>query len=459
MSSTAELSAVDIAGRADSPANRLEADLLPGDVRVTDNLTLLTERRQTANRFRITGLTRPDRTPPRVAIVHEWLESYAGSERVLEQLLTCFPQADLFAVVDFIPPEARGFLQGRQVRTTFIQHLPFARRMFRNYLGLMPLAIQQLDLSAYDLVISSNHAVAKGVITGPDQIHISYVHSPIRYAWDLQHRYLAQANLERGLRGMYARRLFARLREWDASTAHQVDHFIANSSYIARRIGKAYRRPATVIHPPADLDRFVPGSSKDDFFLLACRFVPYKCADLVVESFRMQPHRRLIVVGDGPDKPRVHAAARGAPNIEFAGVLPQPDLIRLMQRARAFVFAGEEDFGITFVEAQACNTPVIAFGRGGAADIVIQEPSGSPTGVLFDRQNPAAIAEAVDRFIEVEPHLGRDACRMNALRFSPERFRSEIRAFVDERMMEGPGHHPVQPPTHSYVPQRGLVAP
>lgn len=445
-----ELVPAETPDQVDFLEGRLQSRSSSGAPLLLDDVPLSAEQRQAAINSCIPGVVRAQSAAPRVAIVHEWLETYGGSERVLEQLLFCFPNADLYAVVDFMTPKEREFLQGRDVRTTFIQRLPLARRMFRNYLGLMPLAIQQLDLSGYDLVISSSHAVAKGVITGPDQIHISYVHSPIRYAWDLQHRYLAQANMERGLRGMYARWLFARLRVWDASTAHQVDHFVANSRYIARRIGKAYRRQATVIHPPADVNRFVPGSGKGDFFLLACRFVPYKRADLVVESFRMQPHHRLVVVGDGPDRARVHAAADGAPNIEFTGILPQAELLDLMQRARAFVFAGEEDFGITLVEAQACNTPVIAFGRGGAADIVVQEGAGSPTGVLFDRQDPSSIVGAVDRFIQLEPNLAKDACRINALRFSPERFRSEIRAFVDETLNEGPRYHPAR----TYVPQR-----
>jgi glycosyltransferase involved in cell wall biosynthesis len=368
----------------------------------------------------------------RVAIVHEWLDTYAGSERVLEQLLLCFPSADIFAVVDFMEEAERGFLQGRRVQTSFVQRLPFARRLFRHYLGLMPIAIQQLDLSGYDLVISSNHAVAKGVLTGPDQIHISYVHSPMRYVWDLQHQYLSQMGIDHGLKSMYARWLFGRLREWDVATAHQVDHFIANSNYIGRRIRRTYRREAMVIHPPVDVDRFFPDGNKEDFFLLACRFVPYKRADVVVESFAQQPHRRLVVVGDGPDAARVRAAARGAPNIELIGVVEQPALIKLMQRARAFVFAAEEDFGITLVEAQACGTPVIAYGHGGATDIVRTDASGWRTGLLFDRQDPDAVTEAIDQFDALEPRITGEACRMNALRFSEARFRSEIAGFVDQ---------------------------
>jgi glycosyltransferase involved in cell wall biosynthesis len=385
----------------------------------------------------LTAVAAP-RLPPtrvaglRVAIVHEWLETYAGSERVLEQLLLCFPSADVFAVVDFIDDSERAFLRGRRVQTSFVQRLPFARRHFRHYLGLMPIAIQQLDLSGYDLVISSNHAVAKGVLTGPDQVHVSYVHSPMRYAWDLQHQYLSQTGMDRGLKGMYARWLFGRLRLWDVATAHQVDHFLANSNYIARRIRRTYRRDARVIYPPVDIDRFLPNGPKEEFFLLACRFVPYKRAEVVVESFAHRRDRRLVVAGDGPDAERVRAAARGAPNVEFIGHVDQRALIDLMQRARAFVFAAEEDFGITLVEAQACGTPVIAFGRGGATDIVVTEEAEWPTGLLFDRQDPDAVSEAVGRFERLEPQITSDSCRMNALRFSEARFRTEIGGFVDQ---------------------------
>ncbi len=381
------------------------------------------------------------RTDLRVAIVHEWLDAYAGSERVLEQLLHCFPNADLFAVADFMEGPDREFLRGRTVRTSFIQRLPFARRCFRHYLGLMPLAIQQLDVSGYDLVISSNHAVAKGALTGPDQVHISYVHSPMRYVWDLQHQYLSQAGLDRGLKGLYARWLFARLRQWDVSSAHHVDHFVANSQYIARRIRKAYRREANVIHPPVDIDCFTLKADKEDFYLLACRFVPYKRADVVVESFARQSRRRLVVVGDGAERARVLATARGARNIDFRGTVPRGELINLMQRARAFVFAAEEDFGITLVEAQACGTPVIAYGRGGAADIVIPEDAAHPTGVLFDRQDADAVTEAVERFESFEHSITAENCRANAVRFSQSRFRAEITNLVADLLSRSSVYH------------------
>jgi glycosyltransferase involved in cell wall biosynthesis len=373
----------------------------------------------------------------KIAIVHEWLETYAGSERVLEQLLHCFPQADVFAVVDFLPESERGFLKGKEIRTSFVQKMPFAKRLFRKYLGLMPVAVQQLDVSDYDLIISSNHAVAKGVLTGPDQIHISYIHSPMRYAWDLQHQYLKQGGLETGIRSAYARWLLGRLRQWDVCSANGVDYFVANSSYIARRIGKAYRRQAAVIHPPVDTDAFAFAPGKKDFYLLACRFVPYKRADVVVECFARDPRRRLIVVGDGPDRAQVQSAARGARNIEFRGTVARCELINLMQRARGFVFAAEEDFGIAMVEAQACGTPVIAFGHGGARDIVVPPGKPDPTGVLFDSQTADSVSGALTEFEALGPLISSDACRVNAQRFSQERFRQQITAFVEHAVSIG----------------------
>ena len=368
----------------------------------------------------------------RVALVHEWLESYAGSERVLEQLIACFPQADLFALVDFVPKAARRFLAGKPVRTSFIQRLPLSRRLFRNYVGLMPLAIEQFDMSGYDVVISSNHAVAKGVITGPDQVHISYVHSPMRYAWDLQAQYLRQSRLERGLKGAYARWLLHRLRGWDARSANGVDLFLANSSYIARRIRKVYRRDAVVVHPPVDIDCFAPDPAAQRMrYLVSSRLVPYKRVDLLAQAFAAMPNRQLTIIGDGPESAAVQAAAAGAANIEVLAPVSQSELIRLMQNARAFIFAAEEDFGITMVEAQACGTPVIAFGRGGACDIVVDIGHDQPTGVLFAEQTVESIVNAVERFETVSETVTTNACRRNALRFSRSAFEDAIHHVVD----------------------------
>lgn len=380
----------------------------------------------------------PEQKTMRVAIVHEWLEHYAGSERVLEQLLIMYPQAALFAIVDFMPGAERVMLGGRRVQTTFIQNLPLARKYFRYYLGLMPIAIEQLDLSGFDLVISSNHAVAKGVITGPDQVHVCYVHSPMRYAWDMQAAYLRQGRMEGGARGLYARWLLHRLRNWDVRSAAGVDAFVANSSYIARRIMKVYRREATVVYPPVDIARFDgPEQPRDDAYVVISRMVPYKRIDLVVEAFRRMPQRILHVAGDGPERERIRKVAGDAPNIVFRGRVSDAEVLAMMRRARAFVFAGEEDFGIAMVEAQACGTPLIVFGRGGACDIVRGEdaPDG-PTGVLFAQQDADAIIDAVERFEGMQARITPQACRINARRFSREAFRQAMFRVVERAMQD-----------------------
>jgi glycosyltransferase involved in cell wall biosynthesis len=366
----------------------------------------------------------------KVAIIHDWLVVYAGAERVLEQLVNAFPEADIFSVVEFLPDDMKRFIQHKPIKTSFIQHLPFAKKKYRSYLPLMPLAVEQFDLSGYDLVISSSHAVAKGVITGPDQLHISYVHSPMRYAWDLQHQYLGRSGLDRGMKGWLTKWLLHRMRLWDSRTANGVDCFIANSRFIARRINKVYRRESTVIYPPVDLAAFPFHEKKEDFYLAASRMVPYKRVDLIVEAFSAMPDKKLVVVGDGPDYPRIKR--RAGRNITFLGYQPGGVLSEYMQKARAFVFSAEEDFGITLVEAQACGTPVITYGRGGALETIRGMDDEKPTGMFFAEQSPIAIADAVRRFEAEGGRILTRACRENALRFSVERFNGEFRRFVDE---------------------------
>ncbi|AOJ06454.1 glycosyltransferase family 4 protein [Burkholderia mayonis] len=366
--------------------------------------------------------------PLRVAIVHDWLVTYAGAERVLEQIVACFPDADLFSLVDFL--DDRTFLRGKPVTTSFIQTLPYARTKYRSYLPLMPLAIEQLDVSAYDLVISSSHAVAKGILTGPDQVHVSYVHSPIRYAWDLQHQYLEQSQLTRGVKSAVARLILHYIRNWDVRTSNSVDRFVANSAFIARRIHKVYQRDAAVVFPPVDVDAFTLSAHKDDFYLSASRMVPYKKIDLIVEAFAQMPERRLVVIGDGPDMRKIRAKA--APNVEIMGYQPFSVLQDRMRRAKAFVFAAEEDFGISVVEAQACGTPVIAFGKGGALETVRDAASHErPTGVFFDEQSARAIVDAVDDFERAPGRFEPEDCRANAERFSAAHFRRRFVAQID----------------------------
>jgi glycosyltransferase involved in cell wall biosynthesis len=246
--------------------------------------------------------------------------------------------------VDFLDEEKRGFIQNKPVTTTFIQKLPFAKTKFRQYLPLMPLAIEQLDLSTYDLIISSSHAVAKGVLTSPNQLHISYVHSPIRYAWDLQHQYLKESNLEKGFKSWMARWILHQIRLWDYRTANGVDLFIANSQFIARRIHKVYRRDAQVIYPPVDLQNYSLQPQKQNFYLTASRLVPYKRIDLIVEAFAVLGDRQLIVIGDGEQMAKIRSKA--ARNVKFLGHREPEELREYMQNAKAFVFAAEEDFGI-----------------------------------------------------------------------------------------------------------------
>jgi glycosyltransferase involved in cell wall biosynthesis len=366
----------------------------------------------------------------KIAIVHDWLVTYAGAERVLEQMLAVYPDADLYSLIDFVPANERGFLGGRTARTSFLQGMPGARRLYRNYLPLMPLAVEQFDLSAYDVVLSSSHAVAKGVLTGPDQLHVCMCYSPMRYAWDLQHQYLRETGLDRGIKGAFTRWVLHRMRVWDLRTVNGVDRFIAISHFIQRRIHKLYRRDSTVIYPPVDVERFTPAGPREDFYVTASRMVPYKRMNLIVDAFAAIPDRQLVVIGDGPDAKRIRAA--GTPNIRFLGHQPFEALRDHLRRARAFVFAAEEDFGIAPLEAQACGTPVIAFGKGGARETLIGLDSANPTAIYFEEQTTSSLIEAVRRFERESVTIEPAACRANALRFAPERFRCELAQLVGE---------------------------
>jgi len=368
----------------------------------------------------------------KTAIIADWLVTYAGSERVLEQMIACYPHADVFAVVDVVPESSRGFLQGKRPQTTFVQKLPRVARWYQRYLPLMPLAIEQLDLSGYELILSSSHAVAKGVIVGPDQLHISYVHSPIRYAWDLQHQYLRESGLDRRWSGWLARACLHYIRLWDVRTQYGVDAFLANSRFIARRIHRVYGRDAEVIYPPVDISAFALCVKKEDFYVTASRMVPYKRMDLIVEAFAAMPDKRLVVIGDGPDMEKIRTKA--TPNIQLLGYQAFEVLRDHMQRARAFVFAAEEDFGITPVEAQACGTPVIAFGKGGALETVrgLGVVNDSPTGVFFDAQTSDAIQSAVKQFEAHQHAFVPSSIHHHAQQFDIAVFREKYTGFVDE---------------------------
>jgi glycosyltransferase involved in cell wall biosynthesis len=371
----------------------------------------------------------------KIAIIAEWLSTYAGSERILEQIIACFPEADVFAVVDFVPEAERAFLQGKRPVTSFIQNLPFARKHFRNYLTLMPLAVEQFDLSGYDLILSNSHAMAKGVIVGPDQLHVSTVCSPMRYAWDLQYQYLRETGLDSRWLGWVARYGLHRLRLWDVRTSLGVDEFIAISGFIRRRIQRVYGRDSSVIYPPVDVDAFTLQTEKADYYVTASRMVPYKRMDLIVEAFSTTPERRLVVIGDGLEAHKIRQLA--GPNVELLGHQPFAVLREHLQHAKAFVFAAEEDFGILPVEAQACGTPVIAYGKGGARETVIGLGMAErPTGVFFGEQSVESLLAAVDAFESACGRFDPVAIRKHAEQFSVSRFRSEYTAFVEKAVAE-----------------------
>ncbi|HDT1379740.1 TPA: glycosyltransferase family 4 protein [Klebsiella aerogenes] len=369
-----------------------------------------------------------------VGIVADWFITYAGSEKVVAELIKSYPESHLYSVVDFLSSENKKYFQNKEITTTFIQRLPKAKKKYQTYLPLMPLAIEQLDVSSHDVILSSSHAVAKGVLTGPDQLHISYVHSPIRYAWDLQHQYLREAGLDHGVKGMIAKLILHKMRMWDCRTANGVDHFIANSQFIARRIKKVYGREADVIYPPVDVNRFLLNEAKEDYYFTASRLVPYKRIDLIVEAFSHMPNRKLVVVGDGPEMQKIKSKATS--NIEILGYQSNEVMQEHMRNAKAFVFAAEEDFGITPVEAQSCGTPVIAFGKGGSLETVRPFGVDNPTGILFDKQDIGSVIDAVQKFETMQDQILPNDCRAHALKFSTERFNQEISEYVNSKYCE-----------------------
>ena len=364
------------------------------------------------------------------ALIHDWFSTYAGAEKCVESFTDIWDDFEIYSLIDFLSGADRDkILKGKRAHTSFIQKLPFAKDKYRNYLPLFPLAIEQFDLSGYDVVLSSSHAVAKGVLTHSNQLHIAYVHTPIRYAWDLYHQYLRESGLDRGLKGMLAKYFLHKIRLWDASTANRVDHYVANSRYIARRIKKTYGKPSDVIYPPVDVDKFTLREAKEEFYLTASRMVPYKKIDLIVEAFS-QTDKKLLVIGDGPDMAKIKSKA--GKNVELLGFADDETMADLMGRAKAFVFAAEEDFGITPVEAQACGTPVICFGRGGARETVRDGESG----LYFMEQNAKELLAVVAKFEQNYDKFEPTKIRENSLKFSRARFEAEIKSYVEKKYEE-----------------------
>ncbi|OHD55432.1 MAG: glycosyl transferase [Spirochaetes bacterium GWF1_51_8] len=366
----------------------------------------------------------------KTAIVHEWLSTFAGAEKVLEEIYALYP-SPVYTLFQDKESVAGSFLKDAEIRTTSLQKFPLVKKLYRKLLALFPRKIEEFDLREYDVVLSSSHSVAKGALTNTGQLHICYIHTPVRYAWDLYFRYLEEAGFK-GIMRWYAAKVLHGLRTWDIISANRVDHFIANSENIARRVKKIYRRDAEVIYPPVDVDGFSLYEKKEDFYLTASRFVAYKKIDVIVEAFTKRPNRKLRVIGDGPDRKKIAKIAAGHPNIELLGYRPFAELKEQMQKAKGFVFAADEDFGIIPVEAQACGTPVIAFGAGGALETV----KGGETGVFFAGQTPDSINDAVHDFEKKENKWDAKKIRKHAEKFSTAVFRHRFKEFVEAKYEE-----------------------
>ncbi|MBW4621506.1 MAG: glycosyltransferase [Cyanosarcina radialis HA8281-LM2] len=374
--------------------------------------------------------------PLKHALVHEWFTPKAtgGSELVVREILRQI-DADVYALIDFESTNPDSYLYGRSIGTTFLQHFPFARNGVQKYLPLLPLAIEQLDLRAYDVILSSSHAVAKGVLTSPGQLHVCYCHTPMRYAWDLTFDYLDRSPLGAGLPGFLTRSLLHGLRQWDVISANRVDYFIANSRHTARRIWRCYRRTAEVIYPPVNIERFQFQAKKQDFYLTVSRLVSYKQVSLIVRAFN-QLGLPLIVIGTGPELKSLRQLAK--PHVRILGEQPNNVVEEYMSQAKAFVYGACEDFGIAMVEAQAAGTPVIAYGAGGAREIVLdlQQYPETGTGLLFPAQTEAALIAAIEKFEALRSTFDPDRARLQAENFSTGIFQKRYLAFLGRCYLE-----------------------
>ncbi|WP_158989234.1 glycosyltransferase family 4 protein [Mucilaginibacter sp. L196] len=365
----------------------------------------------------------------KIALIHDWLTVIGGAEKVFKEIASLYPDADIYTLVAREETIKSLNLSRHKVTTSFIQNLPFSEKRYRSYLPLFSLAIEQFDLSGYDLVISSSHAVAKGVLTNSNQIHICYCHTPVRYAWDLYHQYLNEAGLNKGIKGFIVKYFLHRLRQWDIISTNRVDYFIANSQYISNRIKKIYGRESKVIYPNVAVEDFIPTEIKKDYYVTCSRFVPYKKIDLIVSAFAKMPDKKLYIIGDGPDLKKISKLAKS--NTVILGYLPFNELKQYLAEAKAFVFAAEEDFGILPVEAQACGTPVIAYKKGGALESILE----NKTGVFFNKQSAESIISAINTFERTNTLFDYNEIAEHASCFSTDRFKNEFSAFVDEKTM------------------------
>lgn len=363
----------------------------------------------------------------KIALVHYWLVGMRGGEKVVDCICDMFPDIDIYTLI-YDKAKINDNINSKNIHTSFIQKMPFSRKKHQLYLPLMPIAIEQFDLSDYDIVISSESGVAKGVLTKPQTCHICYCHSPMRYLWNMYFDYL---NNERMgfFKKTFIRGFFNYLRIWDLASSFRVDYFICNSENVRKRVLKYYKRDAQVIYPPVSTDDFKFSDKKEDFYLTVSQLVSYKRVDLAVEAFN-RLNKKLVIIGDGSEKKNLKRKAGS--NIEFLGWQDDSVLKDYYSRARAFIFPGEEDFGITPVEAQASGTPVIGFGKGGLLETVID----GETGVLFYRQDVSALVEAVEKFEKMEKSFDYYKISENAKKFDVSNFKSRLADFITEKYGE-----------------------
>lgn len=363
----------------------------------------------------------------RTALAHDQLATAggaAGSEKVLSALNQLFPSAPVYTTI-YNPDKMANSFKSWDIRTSFIQNIPGAKKYYQMYLPLMPTAVEQLNFEGYDLVLSSHHSVIKGIITDPETLHICYCHSPMRYAWDLYHLYLAKDDVKRWQKPLIPW-LMNYLRTWDRVSADRVDEFIANSNHVARRIKKYYRREATVIYPPVETSRFTPTKENEDFYLMVGRMVAYKRHDLALEAFNRNG-RDLIVIGEGPERSRLENQAKQ--NIKFLGRQPDDVVVNYLQRCKGFIFPGEEDFGIAPVEAMACGKPIIAYKKGGALETVKQ----GITGIFFTEATSDSLNEAI--LLSEKSTWSSEEIVLHAAQFSQERFSLKIMEFIENKFI------------------------
>ena len=380
----------------------------------------------------------------KIAIIHDWLTGMRGGEKCLEVLCKLYPSADIFTLLH-IPGKVSPVIESHRIHTSFIQNLPFAESKYRYYLPLMPSAIEAFDLKEYDLILSSSHCVAKSVKPGPSSMHICYCHTPMRYIWDQFDQYFGKgksswfaATAMKFIRGW--------LQRWDVKTSRRVNHFIANSRHVQKRIKKYYNQEAAIIHPPVDTGLFTPDTNeeKENYFLIVSAFAPYKRLDLAVNAFN-QLNLPFVVIGEGQDAKRLKEMAKT--NIHFEGWLDNSQIRSHFARCRAFIFSGEEDFGITLLEAQAMGRPVIALGRGGALETVVPDSqswkpetgidkiaTSQPTGVFFYEQTPEALIKAIQHFKSIESQFDADAIRTHAQKFDVSVYTERIKTFIEEKL-------------------------